>query len=116
MKEIATAHDAAKWASHYADSATLLAPGMEPMSGKEAITKGLDMMLKDPALKLTFAPAKVYVAQAGDMAYTVGSYEMTMTNPATKKVGTDKGSYVTVYHKQADGSWKVMTDINTPSK
>ena len=26
---------------------------------------------------------------------------------------TEKGNYVTVYRKQADGGWKIMEDINT---
>ena len=34
-----------------------------------------------------------------------------MTNPKTKKPVTDKGKYVTVYKKQADGSWKAVADI-----
>ncbi len=38
---------------------------------------------------------------------------MTMTNPKTKKPVEDKGSYVTVYKKQADGNWKAIEDINT---
>jgi ketosteroid isomerase-like protein len=36
---------------------------------------------------------------------------MTSTNPKTKKPATDKGKYVTVFKKQADGSWKVVADI-----
>jgi hypothetical protein len=37
---------------------------------------------------------------------------MTMTNPKTKKPVTEKGKYVTVYKKQADGTWKAIEDIN----
>ena len=36
---------------------------------------------------------------------------MTMTDPKAKKPVTDKGKYVTVYKKQADGSWKAVADI-----
>jgi hypothetical protein len=36
---------------------------------------------------------------------------MTVTNPKTKKSSVDKGNYVTVYQKQADGSWKAVEDI-----
>jgi ketosteroid isomerase-like protein len=35
---------------------------------------------------------------------------MTVTNPKTKKPVTDKGKYLMVYTKQADGSWKVVAD------
>ena len=53
------------------------------------------------------------VAKAGDVAYTQGSYTMTMTDPNSKQVINDHGSYVTTYRKQPDGSWKAVADIAT---
>jgi ketosteroid isomerase-like protein len=38
---------------------------------------------------------------------------MTMTDPKTKKVLTEKGRYVTVYKMQADGGWKAFVDIDS---
>lgn len=70
-------------------------------------------MLADPALSLKFHATRVEIAKSGDMAFTQGSYSMTMTDPASKKSMTDKGSYVTIYKKQADGSWKAVSDIAT---
>ena len=37
-----------------------------------------------------------------------------LANPATKKAVRETGKYVTVYAKQADGSWKIVDDISTP--
>ena len=105
--------DAEKLASHYADSAILMSPGMPPSSGKDAIRKTLTGMLADPALSLKFQASNVEVARSGDMAYTQGSYTMTMTDPNTKQVINDHGSYVTTYSKQPDGSWKAVADIAT---
>ena len=45
------------------------------------------------------------------MAYTQGAYTLTLTDPVTKKPINDKGSYVTLYKKQPDGSWKAVSDI-----
>jgi ketosteroid isomerase-like protein len=53
------------------------------------------------------------VAGSGDLAYSRGTYTMTMTDPKTKKPVTDHGSYVTDYRKQPDGSWKAVADIVT---
>jgi ketosteroid isomerase-like protein len=47
-------------------------------------------------------------SKGGDMAYSQGTYTMTVTNPKTKKPMTHKGKYLTVYTKQTDGSWKVV--------
>jgi len=97
----------------YADDAVLMTPGGEPAKGKDAIKAGLTPMLADKALSLTFKANKVDVAKSGDLGYTQGDYQMTMTDPATHKVVNDHGTYVTTYRKQTDGSWKAVADIAT---
>jgi ketosteroid isomerase-like protein len=39
---------------------------------------------------------------------------MTVTDKATTKPATGTGSYLTVYKKEADGSWKAVEDFITP--
>lgn len=107
------AKDVDKIAATYADDAVVMTPGMDAVHGKDAIHAMLKQMTADPALSLTFQATKVEVAKSGDIGYTQGSYKMAMTNPTTKKVMEDHGSYVTTYHKQADGSWKAVADIAT---
>ena len=67
--------------------------------------------MKTPTSKLTFSADRVEISTSGDMATTKGSYTLTVTNPKTKKPIEDKGSYITVYKKQADGGWKVIEDM-----
>ena len=105
--------DADKLASHYADDAVLMVPGMPATSGKDAIHTALKQMASDPALSLKFQASKVDVAKSGDLAYTQGSYTMTVTDPQTNQVINDHGSYVTTYRKQPDGTWKAVADIVT---
>jgi uncharacterized protein (TIGR02246 family) len=109
------AKDGDKVLAHYADDAVLMTPGGEPLKGKDAIKGGLGGMLADKALSLKFKASKVDVSKSGDLGYTQGNYEMTMTDPATHKVMNDHGTYVTTYRKQADGSWKAVADIATSS-
>jgi len=103
--------DAAKLAGHYADDAVLITPGASTATGKDAITKMLTAMVADPALDITFQSSKVDVASSGDLGYSQGTYTIALTDPQTKKVIHDHGSYVTDYRKQADGSWKAVADI-----
>ena len=105
--------DVEKLVGHYAGDAVLMGPGMPPSSGKDAIRKMLTEMLTDPAFSLKFQASRVEVSKAGDVGYTQGSYTMTMTDPNSKKVINDHGSYVTTYSKQPDGSWKAVADIAT---
>lgn len=105
--------DPDKIAAYYADDAVLMVPGMEATSGKDAIANSMKGMLKDPAFSLQFKASKVDVAKSGDVGYSWGTYQLTMSNPAGKGTMNDHGSYVTVYRKQADGSWKAVEDIAT---
>jgi uncharacterized protein (TIGR02246 family) len=105
------AKDLDKISANYTDDAVLMTPGGDPIQGKDAIHNGLKQMLADPGLSLSFQSTKVDVAKSGDLAYSQGSYKMSMTDPASHKVVDDHGSYVTTYHKQSDGSWKAVTDI-----
>lgn len=105
--------DADKLAAHYTQDAVLMVPGMPALSGRDAIRTSLQQMVADPALSLTFQPTKVDVAKSGDLAYTQGSFSITTTDSATKKVVSGHGSYVTVYRKQADGTWRAISDIAT---
>jgi ketosteroid isomerase-like protein len=106
--------DAGVLAAHYAASATMMVPGAAPMVGTAAIKAGLAEALSDKAFTLTFASDKVDVSASGDLAAAHGTYTVTATDPKTKTVVTEKGSYVTVYKPQPDGAWKAVWDINTP--
>ena len=103
--------DPEKLVAHYADDAVLMSSGMPPGVGKDAIRKTLKEMVGDAAFSLTFEASKVEVAKGGDIGYTQGGYSMLMTDPHSKQVIHDHGSYVTTYRKGADGAWKAVADI-----
>jgi uncharacterized protein (TIGR02246 family) len=105
------AKDADKIAGFYADDAVLYAPGTPPVKRKAAIRMAVGDMLKDPSMTLAYTTETAEAAKSGDVGFTAGSYTMTMTDPKTKKVMSAKGSYVTVFKKQADGSWKAVQDM-----
>src|SRR5689334_11340014 len=109
-KDAAT-KDPDKFASYYADDANVLMPGEPVITGKPAILAAVKPMMADPNFALTFAPVQVEASKGGDFAYARGSYTMTMSDSKTKKPVNDKGKYLTVYKKQADGSWKAVADM-----
>jgi uncharacterized protein (TIGR02246 family) len=107
-------HDAAALAGAYADDAALANPGAPLVTGAQSIRKETAAFAADPNLKVQFASDRIEVAASGDLAYTRGHYILTMTDPATKKPATSRGSYLTVWKKQADGGWKAIEDFITP--
>ncbi|MGB9408108.1 MAG: SgcJ/EcaC family oxidoreductase [Terracidiphilus sp.] len=109
--QAAATKDVDKFAAYYADDATALYDNMPIINGKEAIKAAMKPFFQDKNFSLTWATTKVEVARSGDIAYSQGTIAVTFTDPKTKKVMTEKGKYVEVYKKQADGGWKAVEDI-----
>ena len=108
------AKDVNALAGHYADDAELGDAGSVLASNDVDRRKEIQTLINDPNLKLTFAADRVEVAEAGDMAVSRGHFAITTTDPKTNKPVDGQGSYLTVYKKQADGSWKATEDFVTP--
>jgi len=96
--------------AYYADDASIFPPNGPIATGKEAITQMWTELIQAPGAAISWQTAKVEVARSGDLAYSSGTYEYAMNDPAGNPVA-DRGKYVTVWKKQADGSWKVVADI-----
>jgi uncharacterized protein (TIGR02246 family) len=110
----AATKDADKFVAHYTEDAAVLLPNAPLITGRAAARDAFKPLLADPNFALTFQSTQAHAAKSGDMVYTVGTYSLTVTDAKEKKPVTDKGKYITVFRKQADGSWKASADmINT---
>ncbi len=114
--EIAWAKDAAlkdpaRFASYYsAVDAVGLFPNSPPVTGRDDLQGAWATMMSDPNFALSFQGTQADASKGGDMVYTVGTYSLTTSDPKNKKPVTDHGKYMTVYKKQADGTWKAVAD------
>jgi ketosteroid isomerase-like protein len=105
----AESKDLDKTLSYYSDDATVLPPNAPAATTKEAIRKVWQDMLATPGFVISWKATKVEVAKSGDLGFVSGTYEVTM-NDASGKPVSEKGKYVEVWKKQADGKWKCGTD------
>ena len=105
------ANDTEGLVSHYSDDAFFVAPGVQPADGSTAIRKAYADAHTDKNFSVSFASDKMDVAASGDLAYARGHFSDKYTDPKTGQVMTDHGSYITVYKKQQDGSWKAVEDF-----
>ena len=105
------ARDLDKMVSHYTEDVVVMEVGTPVKRGRPNVRKMYTEMLADPAYSADFAPSQVEVAKSGDIGYAIGSYTSGMTDPNTKKPIVDRGSYIDIYKKQKDGSWKIVADI-----
>ena len=101
-------------AGEYADDAALGAPGDPLATSGTDRRKAIGEMINDPNFKLNFAADRVLVASSGDLATSRGHYTITTTDKATSKPVTGSGTYLTVYKKQDDGSFKAIEDMIIP--
>src|ERR1700680_4360052 len=105
----AQAKDVAGATANYADDASWLPPHAPIVQGKEAIRSAWAQLLTTPGLKIDWQITKVEVSRAGDMAYTLYKYEMTMGAPNGAPI-QDTGKDMAVWAKQSDGTWKILAD------
>ena len=106
----AAAKDLEKTISFYSENALVLPTNAPAATIKDAIRNTWKDLLASPGVAISWKTTKVEVARSGDIAYTTGTYELTMNDASGKSV-PDHGKYVEVWKKQADGKWKVAVDI-----
>ena len=99
-----------KTVSYYAGDAIVMPSNSPALTSKEAIRAMWQGMLGAPNFSGGWTATKVEVARSGDLAYVTGTYEISQADASGKPV-TDKGKYLEVWKKQADGSWKCVADM-----
>ncbi len=104
--------DADRIAAHFTDDGNVMVPNSPTMTGRDTIAKTMKDPLADPNWSLAMQPVQVEVSSGGDLGYARGTYVLTATDPASKKVGTEKGRFVIIFRKQSDGSWKAVQQIS----
>ena len=106
---IKIANSSADWNAYtklyYAQDAIVNPPNAPALKGHEAIIAMFKSFPPITDFKVEF----LEVNGAGKIAYVYGTYSMVLTVPGGKPEA-DKGKYVEVWKRQADGSWKVAID------
>ncbi len=110
-----TTRDTEGIVARYADEATVMPPNSPPASGREAIREMVKQYVRDGNFAINFEAKAVEVARSGDYGYVQGNYTLTTTGADTKKPVTDRGSYLRIYRKQLNGSWKVSYEMRASS-
>jgi ketosteroid isomerase-like protein len=98
----------AGWASWFDEEGAQWRPQRGRIVGPEAIRELMRPAFDENGLKLEWTPRASGLAPSGDLGFTIGDYVAT-----TKTGERSTGGYVTIWRKQADGSWKVLFDVGT---
>ena len=82
----------------------LLRPDHLPVKGADAID--FISVLSDTSYNLSWTPMHAEIAKSGDLGYTYGVYQLKI------KDSTISGTYVNIWKKENDGSWKFVLNSN----
>jgi len=106
----AAAKDVEQTIGYYSADAIVLPPNATSAATKDTVRNVWKDMLATPGLVITWQPTKVQLSKSGDMGWVSGTYELTI-NDASGKPINDRGKYLEVWEKQADGNWKCAADM-----
>jgi uncharacterized protein (TIGR02246 family) len=99
-----------KTLSYWAEDAVVLSPGQPALKGKQAIREMVEGSSKIPGFKISWEPISASVSKSGDMAWLIEQNQITVNDSAGHPV-TEYNKAVTIWKKQADGSWKNVVDM-----
>lgn len=103
-------NDSATFMSFIDDSVLLMPPGEPAVHGKDGLARWYSGFLSQyKTSSLTLNDREVIVG--GDWAVELGSYAWSLTPAAGGAEIVDRGNYMQVWKKQADGQWRFAREI-----
>jgi ketosteroid isomerase-like protein len=85
------------------DSVVLLKDNQMPIIGKQNLIKSYAGR-NDSNFVLTWEPARAMIAASGELGYSYGFWTLVAQSD------TSRGTYLTVWKKNANGQWKYIAD------
>lgn len=92
---------------YYAVDAVFMPPRQAEVRGREALLEYWRARPEEGLIELELDSA--HIESSGDLAYEAGHYT-SILRPRHGALLQDYGKYLTVYRRQADGSWKAVAD------
>ena len=85
------------------DSVVILKDKHMPLVGKQSLIRSYEGK-SDSGVILIWKPAKAIIAKSGELGYTYGFWTFVAKND------TSRGTYLTIWKKDASGIWKYIAD------
>ena len=113
-------HDARAFADHVGAQAAFGASDPEPARGRDAIVRDWTGILEGKRVRLEWYPTRTTLAGegaagVGDIAWSSGPALTEVLEPGAKQRFL-LGKFRSVWHKDADGVWRVLFDDGVPPR
>lgn len=96
------------WISLWIDNGIQMPPDTPAVVGKEQIRARMKPLFDQLIIKIPITCEEVRVS--GDLAFSRGTYTLSTTPKAGGETTKVSGKYLTIFARQADGSWKIARD------
>jgi ketosteroid isomerase-like protein len=100
------------WVSWFDTAGVQVARSGDTPRGHEQIRAHMARTFGDSNLVLVWRPIMADVSDDGTRAHTIGTWDFYVRGKDSASSAAS-GHYLTVWRRQADGSWKVLADIGT---
>ncbi len=98
------------YASFVTEDAVWLLDNGALVEGRDAVRAWILPLTQAEDFSVTWEATRVEVSAAGDLAYSMGTYKYSLKDAEGNPV-SNKGKFVDIWKKQADGSWKAAIGI-----
>lgn len=102
-------HDAAAFASHLDQDAAFGASLAQPTRGRDAIARQWAPVVEGKQVKLSWYPTRTTIGSVPDVAWSSGPALFESPDPKAPQ-RYRIGGFHSVWHRGADGVWRVMFD------
>lgn len=96
------------WAEYFAPNGSQMSEGGKLVTGDSAIRAHMAPAFGDSAFRLEWEPLRAEISRGGKLGTTWGRWTAHGVRDGRAEITT--GNYVTIWRKQADGSWKIVFD------
>lgn len=108
-------HDVAAFAEHVGEHAAFGSGLPEPIRGRDAILQRWTALIEGKQVRLRWYPTRVTIGGVSGVAWSSGPALFEHLDPqAEHRFRT--GRFHSVWHKDADGVWRVLFDDGTPPR
>jgi ketosteroid isomerase-like protein len=93
----------------YANDAVVLPPNAPIATDRKSIRESWAGLL-GPHNTVSWKASKAEVAASGELGYLYGTYSLALQDAKGGPPVSDRGKFVEIWKKQADGQWKCIVD------
>ena len=105
-----TANDAAALAQLVTSDVILMPPHQPPVTGREGVVDWFSDVVKQARTVAVAVPQREVIV-SGDVAIERGTFTWKVAPTASPSQIEDRGNFLAIWRRQADGSWKVERQI-----